>query len=110
MDALAASGTVIGQADAIGGGSRSGIWLTILAAVLGIPLHRTSAGEHGAVLGAARVGRLAATGEAPEIVCTAPDRVQTFQPDPGLTERYGYALQAYRELGKSARHIASAPF
>jgi xylulokinase len=110
MDALAAAGTIIGQADAIGGGSRSGIWLTILAAVLGIPLHRTSAGEHGAVLGAARVGRLAATGEAPEIVCTAPNRVQTFEPDPVLTERYGYAFQAYRELARSARHIASAPF
>jgi xylulokinase len=109
MDALAASGTVICEADAIGGGSRSGIWLTILAAVLGIPLHRTRAGEHIAVLGAARVGRLAATGEAPEIVCTAPERVETFQPDRRLAECYRHPLEAYRELGRSARRIAAAP-
>jgi xylulokinase len=110
MDALAASGTMIREADVIGGGSRSDTWLTILAAVLGIPLHRTCAGEHGAALGAARVGRVAATGEAPEIVCTAPERVQTFDPDPVITERYRFELQAYRELGKSARHISRRPF
>jgi xylulokinase len=99
MDALAASGTVIREADAIGGGSRSDTWLTILASVLGIPLHRTSAGEHGAVLGAARLGRLAATGEAPEVMCTVPERVGSFRPEARLLERYRYRLEAYRELG-----------
>jgi xylulokinase len=108
MDALAASGTVIREADVIGGGSRSGAWLTIVAAVLGIPLHRTGAGEHGAVLGAARLGRLAATGEAPEMVCTGAQKVQSFQPDPTLVERYRHALEAYRELGTSVRHIGGA--
>jgi xylulokinase len=108
MDALAASGTVIREADAIGGGSRSDAWLTILAAVLDIPLHRTSAGEHGAVLGAARLGRLAATGEAPEGVCAPPRRVQSFEPDPALAERYRHALELYRELGRSARRITAA--
>jgi len=103
MDALGASGTVIQAADAIGGGSRSDTWLTILAAVLGIPLHRTSAGEHGAVLGAARLGRLAATGEAPESVCTAPERTQTFQPDQRLAKGYRGAVESYRELGLCAR-------
>jgi xylulokinase len=98
MDALAASGTVIREADAIGGGSRSDTWLTILASVLGIPLHRTSAGEHGAVFGAARLGRLAATGEAPEFVCNVSETIQSFPPDPSLTERYRYAVQGYRNL------------
>jgi hypothetical protein len=30
-------------------------------------------------------------------VCTAPDRVQTFQPDPVLTERYGYGIERMRK-------------
>jgi xylulokinase len=109
MDALAASGTEIREADVIGGGSRSGAWLTIIAAVLGIPLHRTGAGEHGAVLGAARLGRLAATGEAPEMVCTRSQKVQSFQPDPTLAERYLHALETYRELGTSVRHLSRGP-
>lgn len=108
MDALAASGTVIREADVIGGGSRSAAWLTILAAVLGIPLHRTNAGEHGAALGAARLARLAATGEAPADLCVASERVQSFEPDRSLAERYRYAVGAYRELGSAAHRITTA--
>ena len=40
LDALSASGTRIEAADVIGGGSRSRAWVAIIAAVLGIPLHR----------------------------------------------------------------------
>ena len=49
----------------MGGGSRSALWAQICADVLGIPVHRVEEGEVGAALGAARLGRLAATGEEP---------------------------------------------
>ena len=51
------SGTRIESADVIGGGSRSRAWVTIIASVLGVPLHRVAEGERGGAFGAARLAR-----------------------------------------------------
>jgi xylulokinase len=96
LDALTASGTTIRSADVIGGGSRSRTWIEIIAAVLGMPLHRLAAGENGAALGAARLARMAVTNEPPHAVCTSPAREETIVPDPGLAESYQSRLAAYR--------------
>jgi xylulokinase len=98
LDALVASGTAIASADVIGGGSRSRSWVAIIASVLGIPLHRLAAGETGAAFGAARLARMAVTGEAPEIACTPPARAETIGPDPALTAAYAAQLAKYRSL------------
>jgi xylulokinase len=97
-DALAAAGTRIAEADLIGGGSRSRFWASVLANVLGFPLHRLPEGETGAALGAARLGRMAATGEAPQEVCGPPERVETVEPDPTLSEAYADALERWRAI------------
>jgi xylulokinase len=97
-DALADAGIVIAEADAIGGGSRSPFWLLVLANVLNVPIHRFAGGETGAAFGAARLGRLAVTGEAIAAVCTRPQRVETFEPDAGLTDAYAERLPVWREL------------
>jgi xylulokinase len=98
LDALRAAGTVVTEADVIGGGSRSVTWIKILASVLGITLHRLADGEHGAAFGAARLGRLAATGEAPEALCTPPRRLAAITPDPNLQAAYEKRLPLYRAL------------
>ena len=98
LDSLTASGTRVDSAAVIGGGSRSRLWLQILAAVLGIPLVRVAAGEHGAAVGAARLARLALTGEAPAQVCVTPPRLGTVMPDPALTGPYAAAHARYRAL------------
>jgi xylulokinase len=98
LDALAASGTRIETADVIGGGSRSRAWIAIIAAALGIPLHRLAAGEHGGAFGAARLARMAVTGEAPETVCVRPAREETILPDPALADAYTARLARYRDL------------
>lgn len=98
LDALAASGTRIEAADVIGGGSRSRAWVAIIAAVLGIPLHRLAAGEHGGAFGAARLARMAVTGEAPDVVCTPPARVESITPDPVLAAAYTQRITRYRDL------------
>ena len=103
LDALAESGTVITAADVIGGGSRSETWVAILASVLGIPLHRLVGGEQGGAFGAARLARLAVTGEAPEVVCTPPAREAAVQPDPVLAEAYAARLPEYRRLAAALR-------
>ena len=110
LDALAASGTRIHSADVIGGGSRSRAWIAIIAATLGLPLHRLAAGEHGGAFGAARLARMAVTGETPEAVCTPPAREETVIPDPALADAYTRRLAQYRALnaGVSAAVRAEA--
>lgn len=97
-DALAAAGTRIETADVIGGGSRSLLWIRILANVFDMPLSRLAEGETGGAFGAARLGRLAATGEAPAAVCLPPQRVETIDPEPALAQAYGEALARWRAL------------
>lgn len=108
MDALAASGTRLASADVIGGGSRSRAWIAIIASVLDIPLHRLAAGEHGGAFGAARLARMAVTGEAPEAVCVPPAREETVFPDPALAEAYAERVAAYRRHMPAARFTAPA--
>jgi xylulokinase len=98
LDALAASGTRVTEADVIGGGSRSREWIAILASVLRLPLHRLAAGEHGAAFGAARLARMAFTGETPEAVCTPPTREETIAPEPALAAAYADRLVQFRAL------------
>ena len=103
LDALRAAGTVISEADVIGGGSRSGTWIAILASVLGITLHRLADGEHGGAFGAARLGRLAATGEDPMALCTPPQRLTAVEPSPALQQAYEARLAQYRALFPALR-------
>ena len=103
VDALAASGTLIREATVIGGGSRSRAWVGIIAAALGIPLHRVVGGEHGGAFGAARLARMAATGEAPDMVCTPPAIAETMVPKAALTEAYAGHIIRYRALTDAAR-------
>jgi xylulokinase len=98
LDALSASGTQIQAADVIGGGSRSRTWIAIIAAVLGIPLHRLADGEHSSAFGAARLARMAVTGEAPDAVCTPPARAETVVPDATLAAAYVKRIAQYRAL------------
>jgi xylulokinase len=102
-DALADTGIVISEADAIGGGSRSRFWLSVLANVLNIPIHRFADGETGAAFGAARLGRLAVTGEAVEAVCTRPKRIETFEPEHALADAYAERLPKWRKLYRPRR-------
>ncbi|WP_281827012.1 xylulokinase [Jannaschia rubra] len=94
-DALAATGTTIHSALAMGGGSRSDHWLQVLATTLGFPLDVPAQGEFGAALGAARLGRMAATGAGPEIA-TPPAIARTVEPDAALGPAFAEAHARYR--------------
>lgn len=98
LDALAASGTQIAAADLIGGGSRSRAWAGILASVLDLPLHRSAGGEHGGAFGAARLARMAVSGEAPAAVCLPPPRDEAILPDSALVDAYAGRIGHYRAL------------
>lgn len=96
--ALQAAGTEIGQMSVIGGGARSQFWGEILASALGRPLTYHKGGEVGPAFGAARLGRLAATGEDPMTICTRPAVDLVVDPNPDLYDGYQVKLSRYREL------------
>jgi xylulokinase len=98
LAALGQASSAISEVDLVGGGSRSPLWAQICADVLGIPVHRVEEGEVGAALGAARLGRLAATGEPAQDVCTRPRRLATFTPRASTVAAYDDAYRQWRKL------------
>ncbi|MDR3495699.1 MAG: xylulokinase [Ancalomicrobiaceae bacterium] len=105
-DALAVAGTTVKEIDLVGGGSRSRLWAQIIADMLEIPVHRVEEGTVGAALGAARLGRLAATGEAPAAVCHRARRLETFIPDAARAASFSESHAVWRRLSPFAKEIS----
>ncbi|RVT85384.1 xylulokinase [Rhodobacteraceae bacterium CCMM004] len=94
LAALAQTGTTVTRALALGGGARSDYWLAALATALDIQIDRPAEGDHGAALGAARLGMMAATGAGAEIA-TEPPIAQSFAPDRGLRDAFAEGYDRY---------------
>lgn len=107
QQALLDGGARIDSVTLVGGGSRSAYWAQLLADVLGRRMDRRSGSEVGAALGAARLARLARTGEAVAEVCVAPPLTDSFEPDAGrhaaFGERHGRFQRLYRSLREEMR-------
>lgn len=102
QSALATAGTELTGAFVIGGGSRSSYWVQLLANVLGVPMHITEEGDVGAGFGAARLARLAASGESVAAVCTPPDIATTIQPDGAGAAQFEESYEAFRAAYRAA--------
>ena len=89
QDALLSADAHIDSVSVIGGGARSPLWGRILASVLERPLVYHRDGDVGPAFGAARLGRLAVTGEIPKDICTAPTIENVVEPDGTLKDMYG---------------------
>jgi xylulokinase len=83
---------------AIGGGSRSKLWLSMIANTLDVDLAVPMSSELGAAFGAARLARLATTGEDPADVLTPPEIRDAIEPEPGLAADYAAAWAEWRQL------------
>ena len=101
--ALCAAGARIGRVSVIGGGARSRTWGETIAAALDRPLHYHGGGECGPAYGAARLARLAVTGEDAAAVCTVPPVTAVIEPDAALRQRYAGRLGLYRALYAALR-------
>jgi xylulokinase len=86
LDALREAGTRIESTSVTGGGARSAYWGRILAAALGLPLVYRDDAHVGPALGAARLARLAVTGERPHQVCPPPAILSVVEPDIALAD------------------------
>jgi xylulokinase len=102
MDVLLEGGGAISEISVTGGGARFAYWGRLLAAALDRPLSYRVGSEVGAAIGAARLARLALTGESPEVLCTMPPIKQVIEPDPELRAllhaRRGIFSRLYRDL------------
>jgi xylulokinase len=85
MDVLLEKGGSIADISVTGGGARLPYWGELLAAALNRPLSYRRGGEVGAALGAARLARMALSGERPEEVCVAPPIERVVQPGAALS-------------------------
>jgi len=102
QDVLLEGGGQIDEISMTGGGARLAYWGQLLAAALNRPLTYRAGSEIGAALGAARLGRMAVTGEAPANVCRMPPIARVIAPDPDLAQllaqRRGQFKHLYRDL------------
>jgi len=105
-NALEADALPIGEAMVIGGGSRSDLWLSILADVLDMPLSRYHQAETGAAFGAARLARLARSGEDPDVVCMPPSGdVDIFTPHAARAAAYSERYEIWRRATEVSRSL-----
>jgi len=105
LAAMSGSGPAIEEVDLVGGGARSVLWAQIIADVLGIPVHRVEEGEVGAALGAARLGRLAATGADPAEICSRPRRLASFLPRASAVAAYDESYRQWRKLYPALKEV-----
>lgn len=98
LKALAAAGNRLETLSVIGGGARSEYWGIILSSILDQPLIYREAGEVGPAFGAARLARLAISGEAIEDVCIAPPISNIIEPDEELKDLYAGRQTVFRKL------------
>jgi xylulokinase len=110
MDVLLEAGGEIGDISVTGGAARLPYWGRILASAIDHPLTYREGGEVGAASGAARLGRLASTGEDPDKVCVPPPVARIVEPEAGFKEqmarRRPLFVSLYKNLKKNFREFA----
>jgi len=97
LEALSVAGTRIDRLLAVGGGSRSRVWLEIIASLLNVPVDVPVDGDFGASLGAARLGQAAAL-QTTDGIFGKPALKTSIDPVRDLTEPYAEAYGRWRKL------------
>jgi len=106
LELLAAIGVRAEVGRVSGGGSRSSLWLRIVASALGLPLQKTAV-EEGAAYGAALLGGVAAGSFADvhEAVAVCVKTVDTIEPEPEWVEVYASGYERFRALYPALRGL-----
>jgi xylulokinase len=95
---LQAAGAKIERILAVGGGSKSALWLKLIATNLDMEIALPEDGDFGGALGAARLGLCAAEGASPATVMTMPPIKTVIAPDRTLSAAYSDQYARYRAL------------
>jgi xylulokinase len=102
-DCLAAAGDSLGGVGLIGGGAKSKLWTRMIAAALNREIARYRGGETGPAFGAARLARLASTGESADEVCPPPEILDVTAPDPALADAFAARRERFVSLYRVLR-------
>jgi xylulokinase len=102
-DCLAETGDLGDRVGIIGGGAKSGLWARMIASACGVEVIRYRGGEAGPAFGAARLARLAATGEAADDVCRPPETLDATEPEPELADAFGSRRERFQALYRALR-------
>lgn len=100
---LESAGIKLESVAAVGGGARSRFWMQIFAHALGRPIIRYGGSETGPAFGAARLARMALTGESQRDVCAKPPVDAVLEPDPRMLDEYAQRAELFRNLYRSLR-------
>ncbi len=95
---LTDAGTEMGRLFAVGGGSKSELWLRLIATILDAEIALPEDGDFGGALGAARLGLCAAENADPAAVMTMPGVSRVVAPDRALRSAYANQYARYRAL------------
>ncbi len=95
---LADAGTRFDRLLAVGGGSKSELWLKLIATNLGTEIALPEDGDFGGALGAARLALCAAEGADPAEIMQMPGIARVIQPDASLADAYTQHYARYRAL------------
>ncbi len=106
--ALLEAGARIDDVSVIGGGARSRLWGRILASALDRPLVYRRGGEVGPALGAARLARMACTGESPADVCAPLPEDFVVEPEAALVEHAALRRARFAALYTALRESFEA--
>ena len=90
---------------AVGGGTKSELWLKIISTALNVPIDLPAAGDIGGAFGAARMGMVAATGADFRSVFSKPKIAKTITPEKTALAAYEDQFQRYKKIYPSIKGI-----
>ena len=105
LDALREGGAKINRLMAVGGGTKSELWMKIIATALNVPIDLPAAGDIGGAFGAARMGLVAATGADFKQVFSKPKIAKTIMPDKPALAAYEDQFQRYKKIYPAIKEI-----
>nr|WP_321460650.1 xylulokinase [uncultured Cohaesibacter sp.] len=105
IKALEAAGTSLDRLIAVGGGSSSDYWLSLLATILDKQIDRPTAGDFGGAFGAARMGLVAEQKGDPSLLCKMPSIEKSFYPNKALQDSFEKAYARYAAAYSSLKEL-----
>ena len=104
LDVVLETGGAVGEISVTGGGARLPYWGQLLSAALNRPLTYRVGSEVGAALGAARLARIALTGERAEDVSVAPPAERVIEPDAALASLLAVRRRTFMRLYQNLKN------
>lgn len=105
IKALEAAGTSLSRLIAVGGGSSSDYWLSLLATILDKQIDRPTAGDFGGAFGAARMGLVAHQKGDPSVLCKMPTIEKSFYPNKALQDSFENVYARYAAAYSSLKDL-----